>query len=153
MQSILRPEKRNDGLCQHFWLAESCPCPSLVLALMPDNSDPPPVSLIPFKMLPHHWSSEKVSPSKSVYRSFKRNCLRLLQPQSPLASILTGFTARSYGNFSSGPGTLGWGSSVAGTPRTSKGEISLLIFISHRWLWGQPVLGLHSYQPVASLNQ
>ena len=29
-----------------------------ILVLMPDDSVPPHVSLVPFKLLPQHWSSE-----------------------------------------------------------------------------------------------
>ena len=56
-----------------------------------------------------HYSSEKMSPSKSLCGPFKRNCLSLPQFQSPLA-----FTARNYGDLSSwhwnpGLGYLEWG--------------------------------------------
>ena len=45
------------------------------LALKPDNSVPPRMSLACFKLLPQHWSSEQMSPSvsKSACRPFKRN--------------------------------------------------------------------------------
>ena len=36
------------------------------LALVPDNSFPPHMSLVPFKLLPQHWNSEGVSPSNSM---------------------------------------------------------------------------------------
>ena len=36
------------------------------LAMLSDNSVPLCMSLVPFDKLPQHWSSEQVSPSKSV---------------------------------------------------------------------------------------
>ena len=36
------------------------------LPLMPDSLVPPCISLMPFNLLPLHWCSEGVSPSKSV---------------------------------------------------------------------------------------
>ena len=57
-----------------FCLGESCP---LTLTLIPDNSVHPYMSLIPFNLLPPHWSSEEVISSKSVLGPFKRNCVRL----------------------------------------------------------------------------
>ena len=49
------------------------------LALMPDNSFSPCMSLMSFNILPLHWGSEEVSPSKSVSGPFKRNCLGIQQ--------------------------------------------------------------------------
>ena len=73
---------------------------SLSLALMPDNSVPPLMSLAPFKLLLQSWSSEQVSLSKSVCSPFKRNVWYSRSPLFHLATILV-FTARSYGGFSS----------------------------------------------------
>ena len=70
-------EKERVHLCQHFCLAESCP---LALALLPKNSIPPCVSLMPFKFLPQHQNSERVSLSKSMHRPFKRNYLGFQKP-------------------------------------------------------------------------
>ena len=83
-----RAQKRNNGLCQHFCLGESYP---QALALMPDNSVPPPMSLVPFNMLPLHWSSEEVSLSKSVHGPFKRTCLGIQKFISSRTSIPAGF--------------------------------------------------------------
>lgn len=59
-----RAQQRNDDLCQHFGLEKA-------LALMPRNSVPSHVSLVPFELLPQCWSSERVSPSKSKCGHFK----------------------------------------------------------------------------------
>lgn len=40
---------------------------SPALVLMPDNSVPPPMSLVPLELLPQRWSSEGVSPGKSMH--------------------------------------------------------------------------------------
>ena len=69
-------QKRSNSLCQNFCLGESCP-PALTLML--DNSVPPHMSLMSFNLLLQHWSSEGVSPSKSVHRPCKRNCLGFQQ--------------------------------------------------------------------------
>ena len=50
------------------------------LILMPDNSIPPCMSLVPFKLLPQCWNSEGASLSKFVHGLFKRNCLGLQKP-------------------------------------------------------------------------
>ena len=55
-----RAQKRNNGLCQHFCLGESCP-PAPALTLMLDNSVSPYTTLVPFELLPPGWSSEAVS--------------------------------------------------------------------------------------------
>ena len=77
------------------------------LALMPDNSVYPHMSLILFKLLPQCWSSEAVSPA-GPRTSPLEECLRLqnlclVQPQSSLM-----FT-EAVGTSLPGAGTLGWG--------------------------------------------
>ena len=67
-----RSQKRNNGLCQQSCLRESAP-PDLTLML--DISVPPRLPLVPLNLLPHCWSSEGVSLSKSMCRLFKRNSL------------------------------------------------------------------------------
>ena len=73
---------------------------SPALALMPDTSVPPHMSLVPFKLLPQWWSSERVSLSKPMCGFSKRSCWVLQKflslTQSPLV-----FAARSYGDLSS----------------------------------------------------
>ena len=80
---------------------------------MPDISVPPHMPLVPFKLLPHCWSSEGVSLNKFVCGYFKRNCLRL-QKFLPSTQSLLVFAARSYGDFSSWHWNLGWGGVVWG---------------------------------------
>ena len=53
--------------------------------LMLDNSVPPCVSLMPFEMLFQCWNLERVSPNKSVCRTFKRNFLGLQKPSVSLS--------------------------------------------------------------------
>ena len=106
-----RAQKRNNGLCQHFCLGESCPP---TLTLMPDTSVPLCMSLMPFKLLPLCQSSEGVSLSKSMCSPLEKNCLGLQKSLSSSASISAEFTAKSYGILSSwhwagGPG-VGLGS-------------------------------------------
>ena len=55
------------------------------LALMSDSSVPPHMSLVPFKLLPQCWSSEQVSPSKSMNGPFKRICPGLQKPSISLS--------------------------------------------------------------------
>ena len=57
------------------------------LTLMPNNSFPTYMSVMPFKLLPLRWSSEGVSANKSVCRPFKKNCLGLQKFPSSSASI------------------------------------------------------------------
>ena len=83
-----RAQKRNNGLCQHFCLGESWPT---ALVLMPDNSVPPHMSLMPFNLLLPCWSLEGVSLSKFMPRPLNRICLRFQQFLSSTASILSGF--------------------------------------------------------------
>ena len=92
-----RAQKRDSGLCLPFCLGQSCP-PAVVL--MPDNSFPPHMPLVSFKLLPWCWSLEGVSLSKSVCEFFKGKCLGhwkfLPLTHSPLV-----FAARSYRDLSS----------------------------------------------------
>ena len=105
------------GVNADAWPLEFCPGGSCLLAfaLIPDTSIFPHMPLLPFQLLPRHWSLEGVSLSKSqaCCGTFNRWLLRispfLLPPQPPL-----GFTVRSYGDLSSwqwitGLGSLVWG--------------------------------------------
>ena len=80
-----RAQKMDNGLCQSFYLGESC---SPVPALMPDTLVPSCMPLVLFKLLPWCWSSEGMSLSMSLCGFFKGNCLGLqkflLPTQSPL---------------------------------------------------------------------
>ena len=135
-------QKRGNGLCPPFCLGESCP-PALTLT--PDTSVPPPMSLVPFKLLPQCWSSEGVSLSKSMCMMFKRNCL-VLQNFLPPNQCLLGFADRSCGDLPSwhwnlelGDLVCGWDSSLLRCPSR--------IFIHHTWMWDQSILHLYpSYQ-------
>ena len=53
--------------------------------LMPDNSVPLHISLVPFKLPPQGWSSEQVSPCKSVCSLFKNYHLGLQKPSVSLS--------------------------------------------------------------------
>ena len=77
-------------------------------ALMPDISVSPYIPLVCFQLLPQCWSLERVSLSKSWVhcRHFKRRLLRILQFLPPSQPSLV-FTARMYGTYLPGPGTLG----------------------------------------------
>ena len=70
--------------------------------------------LVSFELLPHCRNSERASPSKSMCRHFKRNCLGLHQSFILSATIPTGFHQRSYMGFffpalEPWPGGLVWG--------------------------------------------
>ena len=54
------------------------------------------MALVPFKLLPQHWSSEQVSSNKSVHELFKRNCPVLQKFLSSTASITTGFYSQKF---------------------------------------------------------
>ena len=82
-------------------------------ALVPDPSPPSCVPLVPFKLLPWHWSSEGASLNKSVCGFFKGNCLGF-QKFLPLTQSLLVFAARSYGDLSSWYWNPGLGSQVWG---------------------------------------
>ena len=105
---------------------------------MLDNLVPPHMSLVPFKLLLWCWSSEAVSPSKSVHGPFKRNCLGFQQFLFSTASIPTGFYSQELWRLIF----------LALEPWTEEPvldlgplapEISLPIFISHILVWDQPV--------------
>lgn len=135
-----RAKQRNNGLCPHLCLGGS----SLpALALMPDYS----VSVRPSVLLTQHWSSEWVSPSKSMCGLLRGmpgtlEALCLTEPQSLLV-----FPARSYGGFSSWHWNLGldaWCGAVApcSSVGTSVDETPLPIFNCHICMWDQPILRL-----------
>ena len=74
--------------------------PPAALALMPDNSVLPHMSLMPFNLLTPLWGSEGESPSKSVHGPFKRNCLGLQKLMSSSVSIPTGcYSQKLWGLF------------------------------------------------------
>ena len=110
--------------------------PSSCLIL--DNSVPPCMSLMPFNLLPACWNSEGVSPSKSVYGTFKRNCQGVQQflfstvliPAGFYSQKLWGLTFLALEPWAGGPGE-------GLTPVIP--EISLLIFICCMWVWKQPI--------------
>ena len=66
----------------------------LALTLMPDNSVPSHMSLVPFKLLPQCWSSEGLSLCKSVLGFFKWNSLGLQNPPSHSAIIPLDFCSQ-----------------------------------------------------------
>ena len=91
-----RVQKRNNGLCLPFCQGESCPpAPSS----LPDNSVPPSLPLVTFKLLPQCCGSEGMSLSKSMCGFFKRNCLGLQKFLPPTQSLLV-FATRSYRDLS-----------------------------------------------------
>lgn len=85
------------------------------LTLEPDNSVTPCMFLVPFQLLPQHWSSEQVSPYGggvgvvAALRGMLGTAAALLLTQSQ--SLLV-FTARSYGDLSSWYWNPGFGSLV-----------------------------------------
>ena len=118
-----RAQKRNNGFCLHFCLGESCPHPPPVLILMPDNLVPPSMFLAPFMLLLQHWSSEGVSQSKSMHRSFKRNCLKfqllsILLRHNPCWFLQPEVMETSL----PGTGTMGWGTWCGTGILPSQGE-------------------------------
>ena len=134
-------QKRDNGLCLPFYLGESCPP---ALAFTPDTLFPPCMPLVPFKLLPWCWSSEGVSPSKSLCRFFKGNCLGLQKFLLLTPSLLV-FATRSYGDLSSwhrNPGLRGPSVGLGLLLRYKSQSL-----IHHMWLWDQPVSCVHpSYQ-------
>ena len=86
-------QQQDNGLCPPFCLRENCPP---ALTLMPDTSVPPAMSLVPFKLLPQCWGSERVGLSKSMCGFLKRNCLGLKKFLPPTQSLLV-FVVKSYG--------------------------------------------------------
>ena len=83
---------------------------------MPDTSVPPCMSLMPFNLLPPHWSSEGVSQGKSVHRPFKRNCQESsslsFHSVSPHLFLLPEVMATAL----PGTRTLGWDPSLLRCP-------------------------------------
>ena len=115
---------------------------------MPNSSVFPCMSLVTSP-----WRSEGVSPSKSVCRPFKRNCLGFPKLQAFLSLNSCWFLQPDHmGTSLPGTGTLGWGAwcgagTLCSSGRTPTAKIPLPIFIGHRWVWGQFVEHLHpSYQ-------
>ena len=113
---------------------------------------------VPFKLLPPHWSSQRVSPSKSVCGPFKRDCLGLQKPFLSLSLNLHWFIQPEVmGTSLPGTGILAWRAWCwAGTPHNSgwtfADKKSFPIFICHMWVWDQTILGLcPSYQSWCSL--
>ena len=132
--------RRNTGPCQKFSLGENCSFP--VLALILDNSVPPCMSLLLFKLLPLCWSSEElvqISPCMGLLRgtAWDSRSFHLSQPQSLLV-----FTARSFGDFSSchwNPGLkyIVWGCDQLLFRGNSAAKLSIPIFICHTWVLDQ----------------
>lgn len=61
------------------------------LILIPHNSVPPCMSLLPFDLLPQCLSSEQVNPSKPMCGPFKRNTWDPSSPVSHSTTIPIGF--------------------------------------------------------------
>ena len=103
------------------------------LTLMPDNSVPPWLSLVPLSCCP----SAGLRVGESVPEPCKRNCLGLHQPSDCTASVPAVFHSQKlWGLF---PALEPWAGGLewAGTPDssggTSEAQISLPIFISPMW--------------------
>ena len=111
------------------------------LTPMPDNSVPPLMSLMPFNLLSLCWSSEGVSPIKSVHGPFKRNSQIAQQFLSSTASIPSGFYSQKlWQHLFLALEPWAGGLDVVLGPLVP--EISLLSFICHTWVWKQPILPL-----------
>ena len=67
------------------------------LILMPENSLPPCMSLVLFKLLAQCWSSEGVSASKSICRPCKRTAWDFRGSPFPSATIPAGFYSQKLG--------------------------------------------------------
>ena len=113
------------------------------LALIPDNLIPPNMSQVSFK----YWSSEGVSPSKSLHRPLKRKCLGLQKPSVPLSHIPHWFLQPTVmGTSLPCTGTMAgglvedWDSLFLRKDLHSQGILQ--IFTCHRWVWGQPIPNL-----------
>ena len=127
-----RAQKRNNGLCQHLYLGESCPSNS-----HPDNSVSPQMSL-----LPQSWSWERVSEcNKFVHGPFKRNCLGFHKSSISLSHNPCCF-AQSIVMETSLPGTGPLGLGVCGgdrSPHSTRGvsaaEIFLPVFYLPPCMW------------------
>lgn len=88
--------ERNNVLCQYFCLGESWSSPH---SLIPDNSVPPCKFLVPLELLAQCWSSEQVSLSKSMCRSFTKTPGR---PSSHFVTIPTSFYSQKLWGISFG---------------------------------------------------
>lgn len=116
------------------------------LALKPENSASPHMFL---KLLPQHWSSERVilSGSKFVCRLFKRNPCDSSHPPSHSVTFSAVLHSQELWDLSSQPWSIRLGR-LCGieTPRFSRGHIGgqnvLLIFNCHMRVWDQPILCL-----------
>ena len=124
-----RAQKRNNGLCQPFQEKAALPA----LTLMPDNSVPPHISLVPFKLLPPCWSSEQVTVSKSL-------CvgpLRETQPSVSLSHNPCWFIQQEVmGASLPSTETLGWRPGLGLAPSLLRGDlhsqdIPLNFYLSH----------------------
>ena len=115
-------------------------------ALLPitENSVSPHMSLLPFRLLPQHRSSEPVILSKCVGGPFKRNCLGFRQFLSSTASIPMGFPSQKlwglvFQTLEIWAGGLVWGWDPGSSGKTSAAETPFPIFICNTWVWDQPV--------------
>ena len=113
--------ERNNGLCLHFCLEETCP-PQFSPVIL-NNSVPPHMPQVPFNLLPQPWSSEGLSPSKSMQGHFKRNCLGLQKSFVSLSHNPCWFLQPEVmGTSLPGSRTLGWGAWFGvETPCSSEG--------------------------------
>ena len=137
-----RAQKRNSGLCEHFFLGESCPLSSLPDAGQFSSS---PYVSDTFQSSTPCWSSVSLCralyrelpgiPAVSVFHSLNPHWF--LQPEVVETSL-------------PGTGTLGWGPGVG--LGSLAPEISLLIFIHHTCV-GLPVLYLCISTPPTHLNE
>ena len=84
-----RVQQRNNDLCQHFYLGESCPLSSHPVARKFSCSLYVSGALL--ELLPKCWSTEGVSPSKSLWGPLKGTPWDTRSLPFPLASIPTGF--------------------------------------------------------------
>ena len=91
-----RAQQRNNGLCQHFCLGESCPPSSRPDAGQCSSSHK---SLVSFNLLPPSLSSEGVGVSKSKHGPFKRSCLGLQKFLCSTASVPAGFHSQKLWRF------------------------------------------------------
>ena len=89
-------QKRNNCLCLHFCLTESCPSSSY-----PDARQFSSLPCVPgaFELLSQHWSSEGVSLSKFVWALFKRNYMGLQRPSSHPATLPAGYYSQNLWGF------------------------------------------------------
>ena len=120
-------QKRNNCLCQHFCLADSCPPPTTSSCPDARQFSSSCVSLVPFELLPECWSSEGVW--VGLCGPFKRSASVTSSALSHSATVPTGTSLP-------GTGTLGLGALCGDATRYSSGrtsatKISLLTFKCH----------------------